>query len=181
MSLPEFHEFPKIPRWSKEVVITEKLDGTNAGIYINEDKTIVHAASRNRWISIGDDNFGFASWVEANREELKQLGHGMHHGEWWGKGIQRGYGLKEKRFSLFAAHRWTNERPACCDVVPILYAGPQYKQGDDEVLCAMDWLDRNGSAAVQGWEKPEGIIIFHTASRQMYKMTFDMDGGKWAA
>ena len=34
----EFKPFAKIPRWSKELaIITEKIDGTNASIYIKED------------------------------------------------------------------------------------------------------------------------------------------------
>jgi hypothetical protein len=79
--------------------------------------------SRSRWITPDDDNFGFAAWVEANRDELLTLGPGRHFGEWWGSGIQRGYGLPkgEKRFSLFNVSRWGESRPACCHVVPVLY------------------------------------------------------------
>ncbi len=59
--------------------------------------------SRTRWITAQDDNHGFARWVEGNKQELLKLGAGRHFGEWWGSGIQRGYGLQkgEKRFSLF--------------------------------------------------------------------------------
>ena len=52
--------------------------------------------------------FGFARWVETNRERLiTLLGPGLHFGEWWGSGIQRGYGLTkgDKRFSLFNVER----------------------------------------------------------------------------
>lgn len=31
---PEFKEFPKMGRLSRECVVTEKIDGTNAQIYI---------------------------------------------------------------------------------------------------------------------------------------------------
>ena len=33
---PEFQEFKKIPRLSRDIIITEKLDGTNGVIYIGE-------------------------------------------------------------------------------------------------------------------------------------------------
>ena len=33
----EFAPFPKIPRSSGGCVITEKLDGTNASVYVGED------------------------------------------------------------------------------------------------------------------------------------------------
>ncbi len=33
----EFNEFPKIARLSREIVITEKLDGTNASIFIQNE------------------------------------------------------------------------------------------------------------------------------------------------
>lgn len=34
--MSEFQEWPKTPRWNREVVITEKIDGTNAAIVIEE-------------------------------------------------------------------------------------------------------------------------------------------------
>ena len=54
-----------------------------------------------------------------------ELGVGQHFGEWWGFGIQRGYGLHERRFSLFNTGRWSDPavRPACCGVVPVLADG----------------------------------------------------------
>lgn len=30
----EFVEFPKIPRLSRDIIVTEKIDGTNAQIYL---------------------------------------------------------------------------------------------------------------------------------------------------
>lgn len=39
--------------------LTEKIDGTNAQVYIADDGRVV-AGSRTRWISPEDDNFGFA-------------------------------------------------------------------------------------------------------------------------
>ena len=118
MNIP-FVEFPKMPRLSREIIVTEKIDGTNAQVYIGDDGTIL-AGSRTRWITPENDNFGFAAWVRDNTDELLKLGPGSHFGEWWGAGIQRRYGLNEKRFSLFNVARWGEERPACCSVVPVL-------------------------------------------------------------
>ena len=114
--------FPKMSRLSRDIVITEKLDGTNALIFIETqepgieapnskiiaciDGLAIRAGSRTKWITPSDDNFGFAGWVKGNAEELVKLGIGFHFGEWWGQGIQRKYNIGEKRFSLFNTHRW---------------------------------------------------------------------------
>ena len=107
MNIPEFRPFPKIPRLSREIIITEKIDGTNASITITEDGQFL-TGSRNRWITPEDDNFGFSAWAHANKDVLMGLGVGTHFGEWWGHGIQRGYGLPKgrRRFSLFNVGRW---------------------------------------------------------------------------
>lgn len=47
--IPEFTEFPKIYRWTRELIITEKIDGTNAQVFIGDDGLIV-AGSRTRWL-----------------------------------------------------------------------------------------------------------------------------------
>jgi len=171
--MSEFIPFPKIPRLKRGCVITEKLDGTNAQIVIGEDGSI-RAGSRNRWISPEDDNYGFAKWVKANEDDLSSLGPGQHFGEWWGNGIQRGYGLSEKRFSLFNSGRWTGNEalPACCSVVPVLYQGDFTTTTVDWVL---DSLREAGSVAAPGFMKPEGVIVFMTASRHLYKVLAEND------
>jgi len=100
-------------------VITEKIDGTNAAIgvvqtgwdgeagAVSRPHYRVYAQSRTRIITPQSDNMGFAAWVQQHAEVLAQtLGEGLHFGEWWGVGIQRGYGLSERRFSLFNTARW---------------------------------------------------------------------------
>lgn len=84
-----FQPFAKIASLNREVIATEKIDGTNALIHIADDFETMKVGSRTRWITPGDDHFGFATWVEANRAELLRLGPGQHYGEWWGAGIQR--------------------------------------------------------------------------------------------
>ena len=174
----EFVEFPKIPRLSRDIVITEKIDGTNAQIYIPEagdaDTGMIYAASRNRWISPADDNHGFARWVQENKEELLKLGPGSHFGEWWGAGVGRRYDLKEKRFSLFNVHRWSepSTRPVCCGVVPTLYRGPFLMEAIENELTK---LRENGSTAAPGFMRPEGVVIFHTVSGILFKKTIEKD------
>lgn len=180
-SIP-FVEWPKISRWSRDVIVTEKIDGTNAQIYIDDLGTSIHAGSRNKWISPTDDNAGFAKWVEDNQEELMKLGPGSHFGEWWGQGIQRNYGLKEKRFSLFNVSRWdVPSRPACCGVVPTLFKGNMndlIKEAYPDasgIDAIMSILEREGSKAAPGFMKPEGIVIFCTAGGQLFKKTLEKD------
>lgn len=172
---PTFTEFVKIYRLSRDMIVTEKLDGTNASITIDLDGQI-RAGSRNRYITPKDDNFGFARWVEEHAEELQLLGPGQHFGEWWGRGIQRGYGLAEKRFSLFNVTRWGDPatRPACVGVVPVLHTG-LFDTGEvDRVLAN---LAREGSAAAPGFPQPEGVVVFHVPSGALFKKTLDKNDG----
>lgn len=117
--MTDFQPWPKIPRTDKiRWYVTEKIDGTNAQIYIREldssevfhpesikvvtegiqyaDGSLprrvyeVFAGSRKRWVIPTDDNHGFARWVQQNALELVAvLGPGRHYGEWWGDGIQK--------------------------------------------------------------------------------------------
>lgn len=169
----EFREFQKIPRLFREVVVTEKIDGTNACVVVAEDGC-VSAQSRSRIITPKDDNYGFAKWVLEHEAELAQLGAGYHYGEWWGHGVNRGYALTEKRFSLFNVSRWTESRPACCHVVPVIVRG-QAKDSFAIVAKAMEELRANGSFAAPGFMKPEGVIAFHTAGNLLFKATLERD------
>ena len=193
MENPEFVGFPKMPRLSREIIVTEKIDGTNACIFIDDDMNMF-VGSRTRWITPQDDNYGFAKWCEEHRDELLTLGPGRHFGEWWGSGIQRGYGLPkgEKRFSLFNVTRWAlhgttpglisispdgiwkyqDILPKCCDVVPLLYRGP-FDTGNIELV--LSELQSHGSWASPGFMKPEGIVVFHTAGNFGFKKTIEKD------
>jgi len=194
MSTPKepFTPFPKLARLQREVIITEKIDGTNAQIYITDDGRML-TGSRTRWITPEDDNFGFAKWARDNKDELMQLGPGRHFGEWWGQGIQRKYGLDERRLSLFNDSRWclhgeTPEQiptgdprivkmqevlPACCHLVPILWQG-LFTSAIPTVHLHV--LEKNGSKAAPGFTRPEGIVVFHVAGNVGFKMTLDNDG-----
>lgn len=209
----EFQEFPKIARLSREVIVTEKIDGTNAQVFIEElegygylgegcikqgEGLAIYAGSRNRWLTLEADNFGFARWVSEHADELMVgLGPGRHFGEWWGSGIQRGYGLPkgEKRFSLFNTVRWCNHYeephrietgdpriekyqkclPGCCHLVPELYRGIFSTSIADKFLEA---LRMEGSQAAHGFMNPEGIVVYHTAGNVAFKKTLGDDGHK---
>jgi len=192
--MEEFVGFPKIARLHREVIVTEKLDGTNAQICIQtmEEADIqpftdsfslllgpgeayrIWTGSRKRWITPANDNHGFSKWVLEHLEEIVKLGPGRHFGEWWGHGINHGYGLKEKRFSLFNVSRWADDtvRPASCYVVPVIARGDF---NDGTIGAAMEELRINGSRAAPGYMKPEGIVIFHTASNSLFKKTLEHD------
>lgn len=194
--LTRFQSWPSIARLNRDIVVTEKLDGTNAAVVIvSADQANQYAAaveshpfftmhdglafaaqSRSRFITPGKttDNHGFAAWVLENREQLARLGVGRHFGEWWGKGIQRGYGLDHKRFSLFNTNRWfdNTDRPACCGVVPILHIG---LMDQDMIRYHFEGLNRNGSVAAPGYMNPEGIVVYHTAAKTSFKWTFEND------
>jgi len=207
----EFRSWGKTPRLFRDIVITEKIDGSNSAI-IFEDVTLldvdlvpsdelivrgaylyrVGAQSKNRLITPGKttDNYGFASFVYANKEELFDLlGPGYHFGEWWGEGIQKRYGdhVKSLRyFSLFntAKHKETEAffkdeagRVVTVESVPVLYEGEFSEQAIQDVLRD---LNEYGSVAAPFHPNPEGIVVYHTQSKQVYKVTRDNnDKGKW--
>lgn len=193
MTVPEFESFASIARLSRGVVVTEKIDGTNAQVCVLPEGAVL-AGSRSRWITPEDDNFGFARWVAEHEEELRfGLGVGKHFGEWWGAGIQRRYGLTGKRFSLFNVARWSDDpaergidpetggfrgpRPGCCGIVPVLWRGPFET---DPIQAVLNRLEEKGSIAAPGFMKPEGIVIWHEAARVLFKKTLDGDGHKGA-
>lgn len=164
----EFKAWPKIPRIENEkVTFTEKIDGTNAAIIIDEDGNF-GCQSRSRLITPEDDNYGFAKWAHENKDELMRFGPGHHYGEWWGCGINRGYGLKEKRFSLFNVLRWNSDNPNlpdCCHVVPVVRA--------TSIQAAKELLVSNGSFAAPGFMRVEGLVMFNHLSRTFYKIILD--------
>jgi len=206
----EFERFPKIARLSREMIVTEKIDGTNSLVFIDEldacspmrpvtaivGGLVLHVGSSKRWMTPENDHFGFAAWVRDNAEEIALLGTGRHHGEWWGSGIQRGYGLPkgERRWSLFNTKRWhapgdsprefapldpreppkvTTQTPPCVGVVPVLY------QGLFDTETALDYLEQlrcDGSHALPGFGAPEGIVVFHVAGNVAFKATLEGDG-----
>lgn len=193
----KFQTFGKIPRLFRDIIITEKIDGTNAAVGIlpmtdfshspdaqpvapgDGQVYAVYAQSRKRVISPAKDNHGFAMWVWHNSESLvRDLGVGLHFGEWWGSGIQRGYGMEkgQKKFSLFNTKRWLNEAVEFTtpglDVVPVLNICPF---SEEMIKTAVTMLALKGSAAAPGFMRPEGVVVYHTAANIMFKVTVEND------
>lgn len=132
----QFKSWGSTPRFHKGLHITEKIDGTNAGvsvqgvswgviqtppadaILVNSTKLdvngipecsyLVRAQSRKRIITPDNDNFGFAKWVWENAEGLANLlGFGYHYGEWYGEGIQKNpLAVQGRRWALFNTWHW---------------------------------------------------------------------------
>jgi hypothetical protein len=199
--LHTFTAWPKTPRLLRDCTITEKLDGTNAavavrraanlpdaqrgesiGVRVGDEWWAVFAQSRNRIITPGNDNAGFAGWVWSNAHALVEaLGEGLHYGEWWGSKVGRKYGLDHKRFSLFNTDKHVDLDEVIGGVpvrpVPVLYRGPF---STVEVSTVLGELAIRGSVAAPGFADPEGLCVFHHASRQVFKVTLDkQDAGKW--
>lgn len=194
----DFVKFNSIPRFYREWRVTEKIDGTNACVAIatldgsgepSADRlAIVHtsegnlgvwAGSRSRWHGTekATDNHGFAKWVAANCDDLAMLGPGYHFGEWWGQGIQRGYGLTEKRLTLFYPPRH-GEIPDCISgLVPEIVLAA-WSDVNDLIHRTSGILTTFGSRVAPGYMNPEGIVIQHVPSRAVFKYTFDGDGHK---
>jgi len=218
----DFQAWPKTPRLFRTIVVSEKIDGTNAAINISKYDTknppegdnckafahawdddgelyCIGAQSRNRlifpagWDGNNDsDNAGFARWVSENAQRLFELlGPGRHYGEWWGQSIGRKYGVDYKQFSLFNTDKWgklTKENEVPFDSffdlvggrlgsVPVLFQGEFDQQHIEDALSD---LRKCGSAAVEGFMDPEGIVVYHAQSKQVYKVTLDNnDKGKW--
>lgn len=203
--MTEFIHWPKIPRATNlRCYITEKIDGTNAQICIGtqaidhdstempEDVVAIRAlamtgitfkvGSRNRWITPEADNYGFARWAYENKEMLLRLGEGRHYGEWWGQGIQRGYGLSEKRFTLFDRRRWDPEKlserglDGLVSVVPMLATCDILDLGPT-MLHVERQLVTEGSVAAPGWMRPEGVVV-NIGNAVSFKITDLPPGGK---
>lgn len=179
MTEVEFRAWPKTPRLFKEIVVTEKIDGTNGAVIVTDDGQ-VYAQSRSRLITPDNDNHGFANWVYEKAHLLAMiLGPGHHFGEWWGNGINRGYDCKpgDKRFSLFNTVKWGHLRDHPTypeipelNIVPVLWQGIM---DTSRLLDISDFLKNHGSIAKPGYDRPEGICVFHTASNSVFKYPFD--------
>jgi len=178
-----FRAWPKIPRLENEIYyITEKIDGTNGAIIIQdsavEDGKIlaransfyIWAQSRTRLITPEDDNFSFAKWVKDNAEQLiSDLGVGYHYGEWWGKGINRGYGLEERRFSLFNPTKHSD----VCYHVPHLVTVGNHRELHDWINVECERLVEEGSLASPGYMRPEGLVIYAEKAKTYWKVIID--------
>lgn len=174
--MSEFKGFPKISRLNSPVLITEKIDGTNACVVIQDG--VVSAQSRNRIITPDNDNYGFAGWVQTNQDLLKELlGEGYHFGEWFGKSIARNYNLPDRYFALFQIYRYEHitEPIPLIDgwicLVPELLRAIEFTP---DVLSIAKAILSQGSK-INEFNRPEGFVVFFEHNRTLFKVILDKD------
>jgi hypothetical protein len=131
-----------------------KLHGTNAAVRITDDGTVV-AQSRNRDITVEDDNCGFAAWVSEREDTFKNYPSGMTiFGEWAGKGIQKVDAVTQvdRKFHIFAIHKddkifyspaaiyhtLRSDLPSDTEVIPVSYILPFDFSDEGQVKSSLD-------------------------------------------
>lgn len=164
--------FPKIPRLQKvNVVITEKLDGTNAVIWLSPDKSEMKVGSRNRWVGDSklEDNSGFYQFCQENKEYLMRLHPGFNYGEFMGPKIQGNrYELEKKELYLFDTRRAGEfEDTNTIKVVPHLMTTPL----DDlpEHLSKYN----NMKSTLNPKANAEGVMLYFTELNKYIKVIYD--------
>lgn len=117
IKFPKIESFHNIRKWVLNFDEEEgrirygakvKLHGTNAAVQIKPNGEVL-AQSRTRNITPGDDNMGFAAWVEETKNFWQKARYESHtltiYGEWFGEGIMKGTSaskVKGKHFAIFA-------------------------------------------------------------------------------
>lgn len=178
----EFKEWPKIPRFEGVTcVITQKIHGTNAQIFIDTEDMTVTAGSRTRWLTPEHDNYGFAAWVRNHQHLLIDiLGPGRHYGEWAGPGINSGEGLTAKTFFIFNTEHPLVTHLTFMDDMTVITKVPKLYEGKYTTTCvakAMNKLKKEGSKAAPGYMHPEGVVVNINGKR--YKKVFKPEETKW--
>ena len=177
-SLNAYPKYPKTHRLENiNCIISEKVDGTNGlihGIYDSKTESFkVKFGSRTRYLNpeVKDgDNFGFASFYLPYKKLFKKLFNSLReehsdlcdikiYGEWFGKGIQRGYGLENKYFMPFNKYYAAFLQQGSIPNIIEPYIFCECKYNIQESLDAMSLLRANGSYLIPGYDNPEGIII----------------------
>lgn len=178
---PKFEAYGKTPRLNREISISEKLDGTNVGIIIDAHGG-VWPQSRNRMIAPGKgaDHYGFARWVIDNADVLRDtLGVGRHFGEWVGPKIgPRDYGLTENHLYLFNPKHAEAVKASGLDRLHIVPQIDSLGHLDSHFIQdTLVNLISYGSYIAPGdkYVRPEGIIVYHSASGQIFKVLADSD------
>ena len=102
----EVHHINKIQNKLISYKAKIKLHGTNAGIVIANDGSII-VQSRTQKINVQNDNYDFAKYVKLHEDKFKTLSSNQDiviFGEWCGKGIQKGVAVSQvdRFFAVFA-------------------------------------------------------------------------------
>lgn len=100
VEVDEFHPIDYRPK--------VKIDGANTSVHV-KDGTVM-AQSRVKMLTVDDDLYGFAKWVDANRDYWSAISDDylVVFGEWAGKGIQKRNvavaNVGKKFFAVFAVY-----------------------------------------------------------------------------
>ena len=126
-----------------------KLHGTNAGIQVHPNGTVIAQSRSNNLNPPHSDNNGFGAWVKENEKAFAVTAKALPitiFGEWCGTGIQKGVAIseiKEKVFAVFAvqihAGQWLetvlDTDVLCTDPVAIRNYVPDLKK-----LYILPWI-----------------------------------------
>lgn len=121
-----------------------KLHGTNAAVRISDGEII--AQSRKRDLSLGRDNYGFADWVNKNKEYFEGFLNSemtiVIYGEWAGQGVQKSVAVSQlpKAFYIFAIAFIDSEGEKTYVVDPVEIEAYVNEQDDMFIL---PWFSQN--------------------------------------
>lgn len=201
---PEYVPFPKVPRLSREMIITEKLDGTNAQVNIQvipfaEGDVLDVLTLQQR------DQTALAVQMDPIARTAMVLRAGSRNKWIWPGSDNAGFAgwVQANRDELFklgeGAHfgEWwgqsiqrtyglTEKRFSLFnvsrwtdDVRPACcHVVPTLYRGEfdtENIDRELFVLGRGGSKAAPGFMRPEGIIIYHVAAGMGFKKTLDRD------
>jgi len=141
-----------------------KLHGTNAGILIKRNGEI-KAMSRSKFITPGEDNVGFAAWVEKTKDDWVNLhSHilkdydkdSIIFGEWCGPGVNKGcavHKIPEKHFAIFSQQF------------------VEYKNNDMQIV--NEWQDATTLSSILGFYLPNNAFIIPWLEGSEIKIDFN--------
>ncbi len=174
-----FIKYPHLERFGTDEVdginigkchIFPKIDGTNASFWAGEGDGALRCGSRNRELSLGDDNAGFMNWATAQlnlRELALDFPDLVFYGEWLVPHSLKTYRDEAWRklyvFDVYdrsADDFWHFDRYSALlkdygvEFIPCIGTGqnPTY-----EVLA--EWRDRNTYLLQEGAGAGEGIVV----------------------
>ena len=164
------HQFKRLRRSAlfRDVTISEKIDGTNAQVFVvAEDRGRrqpgrgLGGSLRKRTTSVSrrGSPIMLTSCASSAQDVISA--------EWYGRGIQRRYGLQDRRFALFnSCTDGPRSARRAAAIVPVLTTRTM---GADVVSECLETLRSGGSLARSGFHAPGGIVIYHHASGGMFR------------
>lgn len=161
-----------------------KVDGTNASVWLGDDHTVC-SGSRNRQLSLGSDNAGFALWVSTNENLRAYLqAHPNHRlfGEWlvphtikhyrkdawrrfWIFDVAVDIGVEEEVYLSYDAYYEDLEK------FGLDYILPMFRMENATYEYLFGALERNKFLVEDGDALGEGIVIKNYDYRNRYGRT----------